>query len=471
MIVADGFRNKIVAVFGLARSGVATARSLMEGGAQVLAWDDKRQARDEAEAAGIPVYDLGSIDWKDVVALVVSPGVPLTHPAPHPFVQAARDAGAEVIGDIELFFRAIRAGAGAKCKVVCVTGTNGKSTTTALIGHLLSKLGFDAQIGGNIGRAALSLAPPAHGRVYVLEVSSFQLDLTPSCRPDVAVLLNITPDHLDRHGTMESYAASKASIFRAMGRGDTAAIGVDDATSADLCTKLLGRGAVSICPVSVGKVLGRGVYVLNGRLFDGTGASGREIRDLKPLAQLPGAHNWQNIACAYAAVLPLVRDARDLPAHIASFPGLEHRMEQVGMIGRVAFVNDSKATNADAAARALACYEDIFWIAGGKPKEGGIVNLLPFASRIKRAYLIGAAVSEFSETLHGHIDAKTSGTLEAATRAALEDAQASQCAHPIVLLSPACASFDQFRDFEHRGSEFKRIFADLQRDAKLKGAA
>jgi UDP-N-acetylmuramoylalanine--D-glutamate ligase len=471
VIPVPQFNGKTVAVFGLARSGVSAARALMAGGAKVVGWDDKADARDAAAKVGVTIGDLNGIDWHGVAALILSPGVPLTHPKPHPFVVAAQAARTEVIGDVELFFRVVRPDDDSiHPKIVCVTGTNGKSTTTALIGHLLSRLGYDAEVGGNIGKPVLELAPPTPRRAYVLELSSYQIDLTPSVKPDVAVLLNVTPDHIDRHGTLENYANVKANIFRHQGRGDVAVIGVDDAHSSEICTRVSSRGALSVTPVSVGKVLGRGIFVLDGKLYDATGATSREVRDLRSLTRMPGAHNWQNAAIAYAAVRSLVKDPGEIANVMASFPGLPHRIEQVGKVGRVSFVNDSKATNADAAARALACYGDIYWIAGGKAKAGGIEELAPFFPRIKRAYLIGDAMDGFAATLEGKVSFVKAGTLEAAMRAAAKDAEADR-GEGVVLLSPACASFDQFRDFEQRGDEFKRIYKVIADEARMKGAA
>ncbi len=471
MIAVPFFEGKTVAVFGLARSGISAALSLIAGGAEVVGWDDKADAREAAQRAGVTVSNLADVDWHGIAALILSPGVPLTHPKPHPFVVKAHEARTEVIGDVELFFRAVRpAESVTHPKIVCITGTNGKSTTTALIGHLLSKLGFDAEVGGNIGKPILELAPPSPRRAYVIEMSSYQIDLTPSVRPDVAVLINITPDHLDRHGTMAHYAEVKANIFRHLGRGDQAVVGVDDAYSSEIFTKLSARGGVAVTPVSIGKVLGRGIFVLDGKLYDATGAASREVRDLATLERMPGAHNWQNAAIAYAAVRPLVVDPSEAASAMTSFPGLAHRIELVGQVGRVRFVNDSKATNADAAARALACYDDIYWIAGGKAKSGGIESLAPYFGRIKRAYLIGDAMDAFAATLGAQVSFTKAGTLEAAMRAAAKDA-AGDAGAPVVLLSPACASFDQFRDFEHRGAEFKRVFKLVADEARLKEKA
>lgn len=470
MIEVDCYRGKTVAVFGLARSGISSALSLSAGGANVLGWDDREPARKVAAQAGVRVQTLDGIDWRDIAALVLSPGVPLTHPAPHPYVLKARDARTEVIGDVELFFRAIRKpGASSDCRIVCITGTNGKSTTTALAGHLLQHLGYEAEVGGNIGKPVLDLARPSARRAYVLELSSFQIDLTPSLHPDVAVLINVTPDHLDRHGTMENYARVKSAIFALQSRGDHAVVGVDDAYSSQTCTLMSARGDVNVVPVSVGKVLGRGIFVVDGVLFDATGATSREVMDLKALSHLPGAHNWQNLAIAYAAVKPLVKDPAEIARAMPSFPGLEHRIETVGSCKGVRFINDSKATNAEAAARALACFDRIHWVAGGKAKDGGIESLAPFFPRIRHAYLIGDAMDSFAVTLRGTVAHTASVTLESAMRQAFAAAKAE--GGGVVLLSPACASFDQFRDFEHRGNEFKRIFKMIADEAGREGSS
>jgi UDP-N-acetylmuramoylalanine--D-glutamate ligase len=468
VIEVDCYRGKTVAVFGLARSGISSALALAAGGATVLGWDDKEPARKAAAQAGVNVQALDGLDWRDVAALVLSPGVPLTHPAPHPYVVKAKDARTEVIGDVELFFRAVRKpGSPSTCRIVCITGTNGKSTTTALAGHLLQRLGYETEVGGNIGMPVLDLAPPSPRRAYVLELSSFQIDLTPSVHPDVAVLLNITPDHLDRHGTMENYARVKAAIFAHQTRGDHAIVGVDDAFCAQIFSQLAARGDVSVSPVSVGKVLGRGVFVVDGVLYDATGATSREVMDLGALSHLPGAHNWQNLAIAYAAIKPLVKDPDEISRVMPSFPGLEHRIETVGTYGGVRFVNDSKATNAEAAARALACFDSIHWIAGGKAKDGGIESLASFFPRVRHAYLIGDAMGSFAATLGGTVGHTASATLESAMRQAFAAAKAE--GGGVVLLSPACASFDQFRDFEHRGNEFKRIFKMIAEEAGREG--
>jgi UDP-N-acetylmuramoylalanine--D-glutamate ligase len=463
MIIARSFANADVGVFGLARSGASSVRALKAGGARVFAWDDNPNARDAAAKEGATIAPFAEWPWQSLKALILSPGVPLTHPKPHDVVLAAQKIGAEVIGDMELFAREIRPDRTkpGRAPVVAITGTNGKSTTTALIGHILSSCGFTAEIGGNIGKPVLDLASPNGKTVYVLEVSSYQIDLSPGLTPDVAVLTNITSDHIDRHGSLENYAAVKAKLLAQTAKDGHICIGVDDIYASSLYTRFSSNGGPEAIPVSVGKVLGRGVFAVDGTLYDASAARAATVMNLGAAAHLPGAHNWQNAALAYAATKPFVKDARAIASAIADFPGLPHRMEDVGRIGKVRFVNDSKATNADAAERALVCFPDIFWIAGGKPKEGGIESLARLFPRIRKAYLIGDAAKEFARTLEGRVPYAMSGNLEQATADAVADARNSSVTAPVVLLSPACASFDQFRDFEQRGEVFRALVARL----------
>jgi len=461
MIAVRSFADRQVGVFGLARSGLAAVRALKAGGAEVFAWDDKDDLRRSATAEGATTSHWRDWPWDKLAVLVLSPGVPLTHPRPHDIVVKAKEAGVAVIGDIELFAREIRSEALGRAPVIAVTGTNGKSTTTALIGHILAAAGFDAQVGGNIGKPALELSPPRAKTVYVLEISSYQIDLSPGLRPDVTILSNITPDHIDRHGSMESYVAVKTRLLQQTAKSGLNVVGVDDPHGAAIFTALTSNGGPPCVPVSVGKVLGRGHFVLDGVLYDAQSERAARVMDLKTAEHLPGAHNWQNAALAYAAAKPYAKDARVIASAIANFPGLAHRIEEVGRIGKVRFVNDSKATNADAAERALVCFTDIFWIAGGKPKEGGIAPLAPHFSRIRKAYLIGEAADEFAATLEGKVAYEISGTLENAVASATADAARSQASAPVVLLSPACASFDQFRDFEQRGEAFRALVVKL----------
>ncbi|HUB85424.1 MAG TPA: UDP-N-acetylmuramoyl-L-alanine--D-glutamate ligase [Rhizomicrobium sp.] len=468
MIVSHAFAKSDVAVFGLARSGVASVKSLVEGGARVFAWDDKEESRAAAKREGAVIQPFAEWPWKRLKALILSPGVPLTHPAPHAVVLAAKEAGVEVIGDMELFAREMRSDRtkAGRAPVIAITGTNGKSTTTALIGHILAQCGFNAEVGGNIGKAVLELNAPSAKSVYVLEVSSYQIDLAPGLTPDISVLTNITPDHIDRHGTLENYAAVKARLLDQTAQDGQICIGVDDALTSSIYTRF-SAGARETTPVSVGKVLGRGVFVLDGILYDAQGQRAAAVTNLAAATALPGAHNWQNAALAYAAVKPLVKDARQIAAAITSFPGLPHRIEDVGRIGKVRFINDSKATNAEAAERALVCFPDIFWIAGGRAKDGGIESLRAQFSRVRKAYLIGEAADSFARTLAG-TPHEISGTLEKAVESAFADARNSNVAAPVVLLSPACASFDQFADYEQRGEVFRELakaLAEPQRQA------
>ncbi len=452
MIPVTIFAGRDVAVLGLGLSGLASARALKAGGANPILWDDNGAARDEAARQGFALSDLAAADWSRFAALVLAPGIPLTHPKPHWGVVRAKEAGVEVIGDIELFFRE-RARTSAPGKVVVITGTNGKSTTTALTAHLLSAAGKRVALGGNIGKAVLDLDPFAPDLTYVLELSSFQIELAPSLSPDAAALLNVTPDHLDRHGTLENYARIKSSVFAALKPQATAVIGVDDEPSRAIAASL--GGAYAVKRVAVGRSVETGVFAADGVLHEMEG--GRELAkiDLAGIGALRGAHNWQNAAVAYALARSQGLSAAAIAEGLKSFSGLSHRMEQVARRGKVLFVNDSKATNADAAGKALASFTDIYWIIGGRPKEGGLAGLEPFYPRIVRAYLIGEAADAFAGQLGGQVDHVHCGTLARAVEAAAADASGSVANEPVVLLSPACASYDQFDNFAKRGDAFR----------------
>ncbi|HZP71050.1 MAG TPA: UDP-N-acetylmuramoyl-L-alanine--D-glutamate ligase [Pseudolabrys sp.] len=452
MISVTTFAGRQVAVFGLGSSGVLAARALIDGGADVTAFDDDAGKIAQAQAAGIKTQNLRSIDWGKVAALVLAPGVPLTHPQPHWTVGLARKADVEVIGDIELFCRE-RARSGIKCPLVAVTGTNGKSTTTALVAHLLRSAGIDAQMGGNIGVPALSLAAFAAGRAYVLEVSSYQIDLAPSLDPTVGILLNVTEDHLDRHGTMERYAGIKERLAAGVEKGGTAVIDIDDAYTRAAAERIE-RAGKKVVRVSVESPLRDGYFAQGSKIMHAVAGTASAVAELAGISALRGTHNAQNAACAVAACVALGIDLPAIQKGLAGFPGLAHRMQQVGSKGNVLFVNDSKATNADSAAKALASFRDIFWIAGGKPKTGGIGSLAEFFPRIRKAYLIGEAANEFARTLDGRVPYEITKVLSAAVAAATRDAEASALKEPVVLLSPACASFDQYPNFEVRGKAF-----------------
>ncbi|QUS38971.1 UDP-N-acetylmuramoyl-L-alanine--D-glutamate ligase [Tardiphaga alba] len=459
MIPVTSFAGKTVAVFGLGGSGLASCHALKAGGAEVIACDDSADKMAEAVRAGFITADLRTVSWANFAALVLTPGVPLTHPAPHWTVLAAREAGVEVIGDVALFCRERKAHA-PDAPFIAITGTNGKSTTTALIAHLVREAGFDTQMGGNIGTAILSLEPPRTGRVHVIEMSSYQIDLTPSLEPTVGILLNVTPDHIDRHGTIEHYAAVKERLVAGVQADGTAIVGVDD----DWCSKIadrLDQAGKRVVRISVEHPLADGLTIKGTDIVDNAGGGQGIVADLADIGSLRGLHNAQNAAAASAAVRALGVSRDVLQNGLRSFPGLAHRMEQVGHLGTTLFVNDSKGTNADAAAKALSSFTDIFWIAGGKAKEGGIAPLAEFFPRVKKAYLIGEAANDFARTLDGKVPYEISVTLDVAVANAARDAAEAGLASPVVLLSPACASFDQFRNFEIRGDRFRDLVLAL----------
>jgi UDP-N-acetylmuramoylalanine--D-glutamate ligase len=456
MIPVTVFAGKTVAVFGLGKSGMLSGQALIAGGAAVVVYDDNDKSLAEAKAAGLTAQDLRTLDWSRIAALVLAPGVPLTHPKPHWSVELARNAKVEVIGDIELFCRE-RAKLGSACPLVAITGTNGKSTTTALTAHLIASAGHDAQMGGNIGVPVLALAPFAPGRVYVLEVSSYQIDLAPSLHATVGVLLNVTEDHLDRHGTLENYAAIKE---RLVAQAVAAVIGVDDEWTRAAAERIA-RVGKKVERVSVQGALRDGYYAEGSRIVRAAAGRAQPVADLAGIGSLRGAHNAQNASAAIAACLALGLDLASIQKGLASFPGLAHRMQPIGRIGNVLFVNDSKATNADSAAKALASFSDIFWIAGGKPKTGGMTSLAGFFPRIAKAYLLGEAAKDFAVTLDGKVPYAIVGTLDRAVPLAARDAAASGLKEPVVLLSPACASFDQYPNFEVRGQAFTDLVLAL----------
>lgn len=456
MFPASSFKHKSVAVFGLARSGISCAQSLVAGGAKVFAWDDSEPAVEKARADGVAISDLHDVDFKTLDSLVLSPGVPLTHPEPHWTVMKARQAGIEIIGDTEVFAREV---IGSAAKMIAITGTNGKSTTTALIGHVLKTAGLDVDVGGNIGLAVFNLRPPTAQRVYVLELSSFQIDLMPSLKPDVGILTNLTPDHLDRHGSMENYAAVKARMFAKMGQGDCALVSVDD----EACLKIAGgiRSPINLLRISVEHEVSDGICAVDGILRDKShGAIIAEI-DLRSMSALKGKHNWQNACMAYGAARALGVETPIIEKAMHSFPGLAHRMQKISVVGDVPFINDSKATNADAAEKALASFDHIYWIAGGIAKSGGIEPLKAYFPKVARAYLIGVAAADFAKTLEGQASYLICEKLENAVQAAARDAAQDTTGDCVVLFSPACASFDQYKNFEVRGDAFVAAVAKL----------
>ncbi|GAB4391208.1 MAG: UDP-N-acetylmuramoyl-L-alanine--D-glutamate ligase [Kiloniellaceae bacterium] len=441
------FAGLPVAVLGLGKSGLAAAQALHAAGAEVWAWDDNEDARAKARAAEVPLVDLNQVNWQEVTSLILSPGIPHTFPQPHDIVAAAKRHNVEIIGDIELLARAQR-----DARYLGITGTNGKSTTTALIGHVLRLAGRQVAVGGNLGTPVLTLEALYNEGIYVLEMSSYQLELTLSITFDVAVLLNITPDHLDRHGGFDGYVKAKRQIFHRQTKPRTAVVGVDDETCSRIYGDLKAADEQNVIGISGERSVPGGVYAQNGVLIDDTEGQQVPVIDLKEVPSLPGSHNGQNAAAAYAACRAIGVDAPVIAACLRSFPGLKHRQQIVGVIDGVPYVNDSKATNADAAAKALACYDKILWIAGGRAKETGLAGLEPYFGRIAQAFLIGEAAEDFAKVLEGHVPVSLSGTIAQAVTAAAD--AASRLPGSVVLLSPACASFDQFANFELRGEAF-----------------
>jgi UDP-N-acetylmuramoylalanine--D-glutamate ligase len=451
------FAGRRYAVLGLGRNGLAAAHALAAMGAAVTVWDDKPAARDAAGGLALRDPALGDLALRDPAlgdlacdALVMSPGIPHALPVPHPAASIARAAGIPILSDADLLFEAVRK-AGSRARFIGVTGTNGKSTTTALIAHIIAGANLPVAAGGNLGPAALALPLLPDSGFYVLEMSSYMLERLASLRFDAAVMLNLSADHLDRHGDMAGYAAAKRAIFARQTKHDLAVVGIDDALSRHMAQSLP-HGATLISGHQPASVWCDEDGVL--RYADGA------ILRMADAIALPGTHNAQNAAAAAAVTLGLGIDRAAVARGIASYPGLPHRQQRIATVDGVTFVNDSKATNADATARALACYERIVWIAGGIAKAGGITELATYFPRIASTLLIGRDAPMLAETLARHgVPHRILGTLDAAVPAALDDARALGA--PVVLLSPACASFDQFSGFDARGDRFAALARGL----------
>lgn len=459
MIPVRGYEGRKVAVLGLGRSGLATAGALLAGGAEPLLWDDSPEARAKAEAAGLALTDLTrERALEGVSALVVSPGIPHLYPAPHKVIARAFALGVPVDNDIGLFFRSFATPAWDKFeqvpKVVAVTGSNGKSTTTALIHHILQIAGRPTQMAGNIGRGVFDLDPAGEAEVVVLELSSYQTDLARALTPDVAVFTNLSPDHLDRHGGMGGYFAAKRRLF-AEGGPDRAVIGVDEMEGRYLADQMAEAPEDDrVIRISSGQKLeGPGWSIFARKGFLAEYRKGRQLAsiDLREMTGLPGAHNHQNACAAYAAARAVGVAPKLIGQALASFEGLPHRSQLVGEKGGVRFVNDSKATNVDSAAKALQAFPKIRWIAGGLGKEGGIAALAPLLEPVVKAYLIGHSARDFALQI-GATPHEICETMERAVARAAEEAQPGET----VLLAPAAASFDQYPNFEKRGEDFTR---------------
>ncbi|MEM9146518.1 MAG: UDP-N-acetylmuramoyl-L-alanine--D-glutamate ligase [Pseudomonadota bacterium] len=457
MIPVAAYAGRRVGVLGLGRSGMATARALAAGGAEPLLWDDGEAARERVGAE----FPLGNLarprEAASLAALIVSPGVPHLYPIPHPAVAAAREHGVPIDNEIGLFFAALAQrdldweDEGPEPKIVCITGSNGKSTTTALLHHVLRATGRPAQMGGNIGRAALDLDPPGAGETVVLELSSYQTELARSLSPDIAVFLNLQPDHLGRHGGMGGYFAAKRRLFEA-GAPERAIIGIDEPEGLALAATAEPETLIRLSTARRLKGDGWSVFMNRNHLTEWRGDKQVAAFDLRDCPGLIGRHNHQNACAAWAAARALGLGPGRIGPAMAGFPGLAHRMERLGERGGVTWINDSKATNASASAHALAACERIRWIAGGRAKEDGVAALAPFVNQIAHAYFIGEAAERFAAELPG-LGHRIAGTLEAAVAAAAEDAAPGDT----ILLSPAAASFDQFPDFEARGEAFRAL--------------
>ncbi len=456
MVPTPQYAGERVVVMGLGKSGLSAAASLRAGGAKVEVWDDKAASLNEAMAKGFAAFDGASMNLDGARAIIWSPGVPHSFPKAHALSVKAHAAHVPLVCDVDLLLEAQPEAA-----VVAITGTNGKSTTTALTAHLFQNAGRKVAVGGNLGIPALDLEPLGKGGTYVLELSSYQLELVPHLACDAAVLLNITPDHLDRHGGMDGYIAAKRRIFANQRAPRTAIIGIDDEHSAALYEALIGDGLHRVVPISVKRAVAHGVYVVDGVLVDATEGQPSPILDLRQVPRLPGAHNWQNAAAATAAALSQGIPASLIASGLKTFPGLKHRQELVSVVNNVSFVNDSKATNADATEKALLCYQNIYWIAGGQSKEGGITSLAPLFSRVRHAFLIGEAAEEFAGALKDKVSFARYTDMESAIESAGKIALAEKLPGATVLLSPACASWDMFKSFEHRGDVFRSTVLKL----------
>ena len=453
-------------VLGLARSGLATVRAFAAAGIECVAWDDNASSREQAAGMGVTLVDPTAIDWSRANALIISPGIPSRLPEPHPVAVAARAAGKPILCDVELLVRAEP-----KAQFVAITGTNGKSTTTALIGHILEEAGMRSEVGGNIGRGALDLAPLGTGGIYVLELSSYQLELLATFRANIAIWLNVTPDHIDRHGDMAGYVAAKQNIFARQQPGDCAVIGTDDEPSRVVEREIAARSGIACVPVALDRPVAGGISYRAGMLIDADGYT----FNFSDVPTLPGDHNAQNAAAAWAACRWLDVPREKIVSGLRSYPGLPHRQERVASAGNVVYVNDSKATNADATARALSSYRDIYWILGGQAKEGGVAPLVSYFDRIRHAFLIGEASDLFASQLEGKLPYSRCGDLQSALDAAHARAQ-REATGPgggpsVVLLSPACASWDQWKSYEHRGDAFRAMARALPGAQRLGKAA
>lgn len=462
MIRLPLYKDKSVGVFGLGAAGRAAVEALSESGAHVYVWDDseisRKNAQNDLRGKQVTVEHHANWPWAKLVCMVLSPGVPLNYPKPHPVVDMARREKVKIVGEVDLLHEACP-----DARFVGITGTNGKSTTTALIGHVMRQNGLQAQVGANLGVPSLALREMGEEGIYVLEMSSYQLDLVKTVVFTASVLLNITPDHLDRHGNMEGYIRAKRRVFDRQQDHSASFVGLDDGFCRDIYIDLVREHRETIVPFTITQHqrMEKGIEVdEQGVLHDRYDVKEYTF-DLTTIERLKGRHNWQNIAAAYGVTRHFGIAPEKIMEMVKTFPGLPHRLEMVMNMGHVTFVNDSKATNADAAQRALEPFDNIYWIAGGRAKAGGIAPLEPWFGKIKHAFLIGEAQDDFAATLHGKVEYTKCGDLENATRTAARFAMRDASAPAVVLLSPACASFDQWKSFEARGDGFRQYVRDI----------
>ena len=470
MLKLPDYKNKTFGVFGLGKAGTAAIKTLLLNGVTVYAWDDSEKSRQvfalDAATAKHGKFGMEPIEnwpWREMTGVILSPGVPLTHPAPHPVVNMARDAKVQILGEVDVLYQACP-----EATYIGITGTNGKSTTTALTGHIFLHAGKHVQVGANFGIPSLSLSAMDEKGYYVLEMSSYQLDLCRHVFFDAAVLLNITPDHIDRHGDMNGYRKAKMKIFERQRENDLALIALDDGCCRDAYIELVRERRSNLRAISVTqKKQGPGIFVDEQGILSDHWDNQVVRYDLKSLPGLKGRHNWQNVAAAYGLARNFGIAPQTIMEAVHSFPGLAHRLEQIVTMNGITFYNDSKATNADATQRALEPFDQIYWILGGRPKEGGIEALAPYFPKIVHAFLIGEAEEEFARTLQGHVPYTRCGTLEIATQRAATLAFTDMRQGAAVVLSPACASFDQWRSFEERGDAFRKYVRQLAGQGRI----
>ncbi|PPR77723.1 MAG: UDP-N-acetylmuramoylalanine--D-glutamate ligase [Alphaproteobacteria bacterium MarineAlpha2_Bin1] len=449
MIISKTYKGKNIAVMGLGKSGIATVESLAKVGANIFAWDDNSENCSKLDKKNYNISNLEKIDFKNISSLVLSPGIPLNFPKPHPVVERAKSAGCEVIGDFELFFRSK-----INANVIGITGTNGKSTTTSLITHILKNKSINVQAGGNIGTPILSLDKIDSDGFYVLEISSYQLDLSSNISLDISVLLNIQPDHLDRHGSIENYYMIKKKIFESNKTSSIGVIGVDDFYSGKLYSEIKNINK-SIIPISTKKKISGGVSVIDGIIYDTR--FNYNIIDINNITNLRGRHNWQNAAAAYIVAKEVGLSNDETKSAFETFKGLPHRLELVYKDKKTEYINDSKATNVHATSYALSSFESIFWILGGRSKDKEIDPLFPYLNRVEHAFTIGESGEMFAQQLYGKVEVEFVTSLENAFHRSVDTIKKRKLNKSVILFSPACSSFDQFKDFEERGEKFRDI--------------